>query len=172
MNKLTNLFIRYIIILVTGLGNLWLFYTVLTPLTIYMLYLLLSIVTSTTILGNTLMTSFITIELIPACVAGSAFYLLFILNLSTPQIKTKKRINILLFTFASLFVLNILRISILISTSNTIYFNTLHWIFWHILSTIFVFVIWLLTIKIYKIKNIPIYSDAKHLIKLTKKHKK
>jgi hypothetical protein len=40
------------------------------------------------------------------------------------------------------------------------------------LSTILVAGIWILSIKIFKINKIPVYSDIKFLISLTKKPKK
>ena len=173
MNKtskqLTNLFLRYIIILLAGLGNLYIFYKIFTPLTIQTLRLILSIFTQTTLTQNILIIPNLSIELIPACIAGSAFYLLFILNLATPDIKLDKRIKILLLTFASLFFLNILRILLLVLINQTVYFQSLHELFWYVISTIFVIAIWIFTIKKFKIRKIPVYDDFKFLYGFVKR---
>ena len=168
---LIDLFVRYIIILLAGLGNLWIFYKILTPLTIQTVAFLFSLFTKTSVSGNLIISSKLIIEIIPACVAGSAYYLLLILVLATPKIKFSKRIKILLISFISLFILNIIRIIILALTSNTAYFETTHLIFWYLISTIFVAGIWVASVKIFKIKQIPIYSDIKFLHKLIKSRK-
>ena len=169
--KLTNLFTRYIIILLLGLGNLFIFYKTLTPLTLYTLKTILSIFTKATISENIITTQNFQVQLIPACIAGSAYYLLLILNLSTPDIKLNKRLKILLLSFLSLLILNILRILFLISINKTILFNPLHEIFWYAISTIFVIAIWIFLVKKYKIKNTPAYDDLRFLSKLVKKKK-
>lgn len=169
MNKILNLFSRYIIILLAGLGNLFIFYKIFTPLTIKLSALVLGIFSQTQIISNTIIFSSNTIQIIPACVAGSAYYLLFILNLSTPEIKIQKRINIILFSFSTLLILNILRITTLAFLINTEIFTIIHLIFWYVLSTIFVVGIWLFSIKIFSIKKIPIYSDIIFIYKNLKK---
>ena len=107
------------------------------------------------------------IEIIKACVAGSAYYLLFILNVSVPKIKFKKRIKMLLFSFAFFLILNIIRIFALalMFVSGTSSFESLHKIFWYAGATIFVVLIWFVEVKLFKIKEIPIYSDFRCLIK-------
>ena len=171
MKKLQNQFIRYIIIFLAGLGNLYIFYKILTPLTINTLAIILRLFTTATIISNTITLPNITIELIPACIAASAYYLLFILNLSTPAIQFKNRPKILLISFLSLFILNIVRILILLTVNKTTYFQPLHELFWYAISTIFVIAIWLFVVKKYKIKQIPVYDDVLYLYKLIKKKK-
>ncbi len=169
--QLIDLFTRYIIILLFGLGNLFILYKTLTPITLYTLRTILSIFTTTTITANIITTTHLQIQLIPACIAGSAYYLLLILNLTTPNIKLNKRIKILIISFLSLLVLNILRILLLISVNKTILFNPLHELFWYAISTVFVIAIWIFTVKHYKIKNVPVYDDVRHLLKQTKNPK-
>ena len=169
--QLANLFTRYIIILLLGIGNLFIFYKTLTPITLYTLKTILSVFTKATISTNIITTQNLQIQLIPACIAGSAYYLLLILNLTTPNIKLNKRIKILLLSFLSLLILNILRILLLILVNKTILFNPLHELFWYAISTIFVIAIWIFTVKHYKIKDIPVYDDIKFLSKLIKKKK-
>jgi exosortase/archaeosortase family protein len=166
MNKNYSIFLRYLFILVLGLGNLVVFYNVFTlptkSLVILFLKPFFSVITSGQIL--TIGTN-ISIELIPACIAGAAYYLLFILVLSTPKIKVSKRLLILAFSSAVFLLINSLRIVFLIFINNTSYFNSLHFIFWYILSTIFVVGIWFIDVKLFKIKSIPLYSDIIGLYK-------
>lgn len=164
--QIFNLFIRYFLIFVAGLGNLWIFYKIFTPLTLNAVSLILSIFYKTSISGSLIISEKIIIELIPACVAGAAYYLLFLLVLATPDIKFMKRVLLLAISFASLFILNTSRILILSAMTYTSYFETTHLIFWYGISTIFVVGIWITLIKIFKIKKVPIYSDIKFLWKL------
>ena len=114
----------------------------------------------------------IMIEIIPSCVAGAAFFLLLFLILSTAEIKPKKRTLIIVLSMLILFILNILRIIILAGLAKTSYFEVAHWTSWHIISTLFVVVIWFAMVKIYKIKSIPVYSDLVFIQGLVKKRKK
>jgi len=167
MNKTLNIFLRYIIIILAGLGNLYIFYKIFTPLTLRAVSFLLSSPT----IQNLIIFNSRTIELIPACIAGSAYYLLLILNLTTPNIKLRQRIKILAISFIALFILNTLRIVILAILANSIYFASLHMIFWYGVSTIFVVGIWICLVKIYKIKSIPVYTDFEYLYRLITKNK-
>ena len=170
-SKVADLFIRYLIILLLGIGNLYLFYKILTPATIYAASAILRIFTNPRIFGNMILMKQAAIEIIPACVAGSAFYLLFILLMATPDIKIKKRLLILVTSFIILFLLNIFRILLLIPLASTQYFDAIHWIFWNLISTIFVVAIWISMVKLFNIKRIPIYSDVKFLSGFLKKRK-
>ena len=161
--------LRYILILLAGLGNLYLFYKVLTPLTIKTISAILSTQGEVFVKGASIITENITILLVPACIAGAAFYLLFILIFSTPNIKPIKRIKILIYSFATLFILNIARIILLFLVLNQPYFETIHWIFWHLVSTIFVVGIWISAVYIFKIKSIPIYDDVRYILKAIRK---
>ena len=168
--KTTNLFLRYLTILILGTGNFYLIYKALTPLTIHTTNLLLNIFTPTTLTEDIIRFNQATIQIVPSCVAGSAFYLLLILLFSTANIKPTTRLYAILTATATLFILNITRILILASLTTTPNFETIHWIFWHIVSTIFVAATYIATTKLYKIKSIPVYSDIKYLKNLTKKH--
>lgn len=167
--KIIGLFSRYLVILIFGIGNMYLIYKILTPPTIHATNLLLSVFTQTTLIGNTIYFGQVIIEIAPSCVAGSAFYLLLILLFSTADIKPKTRLYAILTAIAILFVLNVTRILILAPLTTLPNFETIHWVFWHIVSTVFVVTTYIATIKLYKIKSIPVYSDIKYLIGLTKK---
>jgi len=169
---IADVLIRYIILFVIAIPDLWLFYLIFTPLTIYPVYFLLNLFFESTLIGNAIIISgCFPIEIVEACVAGSAYYFLMILNLSTPKIKFKKRITILGISFASLLLLNILRIFFLslLFVSGSAWFDITHKIFWYLISTLFVVVIWFAEVKYFKIKEIPIYSDFIFLKKLIKK---
>ena len=159
-------FLRYLILLIVAIPNLYLFYLIFTPLTLHPVRFLLEIFYDTILVNNIIIiNSILPIELIPACIAGAAYYLLLILNLSTPKIKLKPRLKMILISFASLLVLNILRIFILsiLAFSGSPLFDITHKIFWYALSTVFVVGIWLILVKKFKIKEIPLYSDLKFL---------
>ena len=176
VKNILNIYVRYLILILVGLPNLWLFYLVFSPLTIYPVYFLLNLFFDATLSGNLiLLNKTFPIEIIDACVAGSAYYLLLILNLAIPM-EIKKRTKMLLASFSGLLGLNILRIfflSALFASGNSS-FDITHKLFWFLGSTIFVVGIWFAGIKIFKIKEIPIYSDLKNLglLKKTKKSKR
>ena len=170
--KILGLISRYCVILLISTGNLYAIYKILTPLTIHTINTILLIFTNTTLISNIIFTSKIGIEIVPACVAGAAFYLLLILVLSTADIKPKTRIKAIFTALAMFFTLNILRILILILLIGRPSFEIIHWVFWHLISTLFVVATWFSVVKIYKIKSIPIYSDIKNLRSLIKTIKK
>lgn len=170
--KISNLFLRYLSIIILGLGNLYIIYKILTPLTLHATNFSLKIFTPTLLIENIIQFNQSLIEIAPPCVAGSAFYLLLVLLLSTANIKPEVRLKAVLTAIATLFVLNITRILILASIISTPSFETIHWIFWHIVSTIFVVATYIATIKLYKIKSAPFITDIKYLKSLTKKKPK
>lgn len=167
-----DLAIRYFLLIIIGIFSLQIFYFIFSPLTVYPVYSLLNFIFGAGLIGTTILIKNIPIEIIGACVAGSAYYLLLILNLATPKIKWKKRTGILLFSFLSLLLVNILRIFLLsiLLVRGFSYFDFTHKFFWYAGSTIFVVGIWFLSVKLFKIKEIPFYSDIISLI--SKKEKK
>ena len=165
--EIINILVRYSILLIAGI-NFYLFYLIFTPLTLYPVFFLMNLFFNSSLMANNiiLIEKTIPIELINACVAGSAYYLLLILNLSTPKIKLDKRIKILLISFLLLLIINIFRIFIMtfFYITNFYFFDITHKIFWYGLSTLFVVLIWFSEVKYFKIKEIPIYSDIKFLM--------
>lgn len=164
-----HILVRYLI-LFSLMFSLPSIYKILTPITITFSATLLDIFYNISISGDIIIIDFLNItkfiQIIPACIAGSAYLLLLILNL-TVSMTLKKRIYSIVFSFLLLFTLNILRIFILsiLYINNSILFEATHKLFWYILSTLFVVLIWFLMVKIYLIKEIPLYSDFKFLIK-------
>lgn len=165
--KFVSLFIRYLLLVAVAIPNLWIFSIILTPLTVYLTYFSLNLFFSSTLQGNIISISGNLIRIIEPCVAGSAYYLLLILNLSTPNIKLKKRIKIIALSFASLLIINVLRIFFLsyLYLSGSLWFDFAHKAFWYTTSIFLVIAIWFTEVKIFKIKEIPFYSDIKFLLK-------
>jgi len=177
MNKQSKgvfkLFARYISVLILGLGNLYLFYKILTPLTVHVTNFVIMIFTETNLINTIIYLTEIgfAIEIVPACVAGSAFYLILLLIMSTADIKPEIRIKAILTSFALLFALNVLRILLLVPMATASYFETVHWVSWHFISIVFVVGVWVLIVNTYKIKSIPVYTDLKYLKSLIKTKK-
>lgn len=163
-----NIFLRYFILILVAIPNLWLFYKILTPLTIYPTYFLLNLFFDVSLKG--IVMSFpnnLSIKIIEACIAGSAYYLLLIINLSIPAIKLPKRLKLILISFVSLLIINIVRIVFLSSilVTGISWFDVAHKVLWYVGSIIFVLVIWFLEVKYFNIKAIPFYSDLKFIYK-------
>lgn len=165
-NNTLTILIRYLILL--GLMfSLPLIYKFFTPLTINASAGLLDLLYRVDISNDIIVLNATTfIQLIPACIAGSAYLLLLILNLTIPM-KLKKRIYTILLSFLFLFVLNVLRIFLLsiLYHNNAPLVDFTHKLFWYVLSTVFVLLVWFLIVKIFSIKEIPIYTDFKLLLK-------
>jgi exosortase/archaeosortase family protein len=169
-----DIVLRYFILIIFGISNAVIFYFLFTSLTIYPVYFLLKLFFNTSLISNVLLIHDIPIEIIGACIAGSAYYLLLILNLSTPGIKLGKRILVLFFSFFSLLIVNILRIFLLsiLLISGTSFFDFVHELFWYVGSVFFVVLIWFLSVKLFKIKAIPFYSDVIYLLNHSRKNLK
>jgi exosortase/archaeosortase family protein len=176
--NLLDLAVRYLLLIGIGLFHNVLFYFIFTPLTLYPVYFLLDIFFNATLKSNVIFLFLnsvaFPIELIGSCIAGSAYYLLFVLNIATPKIQFKKRMMLLLFSFSALLLINLIRIFSLaiLYTTGTSFFDITHKVFWYLGSTIFVAGIWFLSVKLFKVKEIPFYSDIKSVLHLRKDAKK
>jgi len=170
MRDTTDIFLRYFILALTSSASLWIFYFIFTPLTILPVYFVMSLFFETFLFGELMITNGLAVEFIRACIAGSAYFLLLILNLSTPKIPLEKRILMILISFSALLILNIFRIILLIFVffNGFYFFDVAHIFFWYFMSTIFVVSIWFFQVWYFKIKEIPFYSDLKYLIKYIK----
>lgn len=172
VNKITRIILRYSLIFILSISGLFIFYFIFTPLTSYPVYFLFNLVfekTSLLIMNSSpiiVLNTIFLIELIPACIAGSAYFLLLMLNLSTPNIKLKKRIYAIAFSFGIFLLINIIRIFVfgILAYSGYEYFDFTHLFFWYFLSTLFVVGIWFAEVKIFKIKEVPFYSDIKFFL--------
>ncbi len=168
-NMLSSIAIRYLILLVSAIPSFWIFYFLFTPLTVYPVYLILKLFFPVSLLGHVLFIGEYStpIEIVNACIAGSAYYLLLILNLSIPGIAFRKRIKMILLAFLSFLVVNILRIVILsvIYVMKPSIFDISHKLSWYLGSIILVIGIWFLEVKKFNIEPIPFYSDIKAMSK-------
>jgi len=164
---LINLSLRYLSLLILGLivAYSMFFYKLLLPLTIYPTKAFLSLSYETYIAGSRILVDSLAIDLIPACIAVSAYLLLLILNLTTPM-PTRKRFYSILTSLTLLLLVNIIRIYtlsiMLINGSGA--FDIVHKTTWYLLSIIMVVGIWFLTVYLFKIKDIPMVTDLKCLI--------
>ncbi|MBI2630309.1 pacearchaeosortase [Candidatus Pacearchaeota archaeon] len=169
--KLAGIIIRYILLLILSLGNLYLIYKIFAPLTIYPSFFIIKQAYSNAILSQaSIILNGYTIIIENACIAGSAYYLLLILNLTT-HMKLKTHIHSLLFSLSVFLLFNILRISFFsfLFASSFSLFNFVHLLFWYFLSTLLVFLIWLANIKLFRITGIPVYDDLNFLYSKIKK---
>ena len=153
--------------MLVSLPGLYLFYAIFNPLTIYPVYFLLIILFNVSLQGHILLIEKIPIEIIGPCIAGSAYFLLFVLNMALPKINIKKRILMISLSFLTFLLINLLRIFILsiLYISGSSWFDFTHKLFWYGISTIFVVGIWFMEVKIFNIKEIPFYSDLKYIYK-------
>lgn len=162
--------LRYVILLVIAL-KLDLIYNIFTPLTLHLSNFIINIFYSNSyIQNNSIFIDSLEVSLIPACIAGSAYLLLIILNLST-DMTINKRIKSLFFIIISFLMVNSIRITYLsyLYKEDLNYFDFTHQLTWYLGSTIFLVIIWFINIKLFKIKNIPIFTDVKCLISSIKR---
>jgi exosortase/archaeosortase family protein len=167
LGQIWNILFRYFLLLILAYFFFFtpFFYEIFLKLTIYPLNFLLNVFYTSTIDFNTLVIESKIIEIIDACVAVSAYFLLLCLNLLTPNIK--RRFYALAFSFILLLLFNILRIFILsiLFIQEYVYFEQLHKLLWYTLNILIVIGVWFLTAYIFKVKSIPVYSDFKSLIR-------
>jgi exosortase/archaeosortase family protein len=165
MKKYLDIILRYSILVLIAILGFDIFYFIFLPLTKYSVYYLLNIFFEPIMLGNSIFIGLDTIEIIGACVAGSAYFFLLILNLSTPDIKINKRLSMIVTAFFAFLIINILRIFFLslMYINDSPLFDITHKLFWYLGSTLLVIVIWFAQVKLYRIKNIPFYSDIKSI---------
>lgn len=170
-NYTKRLIIRMLLILFIIFFSYDLFYPILEFLTVRLSYIFLLPLKPVLTNGTTFTIGSHILEIVPACVAFSAYILLSILILSTKSIP--KGITLKMFAIGSLLILaiNIIRIDLLIymlTLMGSRLFETVHLFFWKVLSGVIVVLIWIYLIKKYNITSIPAYSDLKYLIKKIK----
>ncbi len=171
---LLGLSARYILLLGIALFQSTIISRVITPLTLYPLLWILQLFTSAHLLPltATIETPTLLFSLIPACIGGSAYYLLTILNLTTPM-SFKQRLKSLLFLIGSFLVLNMIRILLFVMLfSEAVPFtSTLHMMTWYFVSIILVVGLWFYNVSLFKIISLPIISDFSILWYASKRKK-
>src|SRR3989344_4485587 len=179
MNRsyLNSIILRYCLLLILGLGNLFIFDLINF---FYDAVLLKGNPSKICDLATNLFPAFQNLacinttiffkgyfaSIIPACIAGSAYYLLLILNLSTPMDK-KKRLKSIFFLMSSFLFINILRIftfALLFANKGFELFNITHIATWYFGSTVLVIILWFANVFLFNIRSIPIYEDFKVII--------
>ena len=165
--RIFDILIRYSVLVILSIGGLWIFYIVFTPLTVYPVFFLLNYFFGAVLNSeaSVVLVAGIPIELIEACIAGSAYYLLIIFNLSTPEIKINQRLRMIFFSFLIFLAANILRIfvlSVLYMTASPV-FDITHRFSWYFGSVVLILAIWFCQVKTYRIREIPFYSDLRFL---------
>lgn len=166
--SLTSMVIRYLILLILAINGLAIIYFITTPVTLYASFGIMKLFSPEAFITEPNIINFAGEQalLVPACIAGAAYYLLLILNLTTPM-QRKTRISSLIFLLGSFLVINILRIVSFayLYVSGYGFFDLTHSLTWYFGSTSLVIILWFISIKKYKIKNIPVYTDVKSIIK-------
>jgi exosortase/archaeosortase family protein len=172
LKQLIGILFRYLFLLILAffLSFSSKIYGFLLAITIYPSSFIINLFYASSIQDNLILLGSKTIELIPACIGLSAYFLLLILTFTTPM-KICKRIRLLLFLFLSFLAINILRITVLsiLFFNSLSYFNILHKFIWYFLNIIIVVGIWFLGTYTLKIKEIPVYDDFKIFIKNLKR---
>ena len=166
-----RLLIRYACALIFMIIGLKVIYSIISPLTFKLSYWSLIYYNPVIISQTSFLIEQHKLNFIPACTAASAYLLLILLALTT-DLPLKKILKTIGFGSLLILIANIVRIDILIITlieSGSQAFETIHLIFWKILSSVYVVLVWIFLTKKLKINNIPIYSDFKEIYTLYKK---
>lgn len=163
--KFLIIILRYLILALIAIPGFDFFYMIFLPLTKFPVFYLLSLFYDPVVLGNSIFIFDKSIEIVGACVAGSAYYFLLILNLSTPNIKRLNRIRMIFAGFLVFLLINIIRIFLLsvMYLNDSQFFDFTHKLFWYLGSTLFIVIIWFVQVKKNKIRSIPFYSDLKYI---------
>ena len=196
--NIKSVLIRYGILLLLGIGGLFIFYLIVTPLTVYPVFAILNalygadllrgdfsnacdiatnifpVLKNIACMNTTILFKGYFASIISACIAGSAYYLLIILNLTTPM-KKSQRIKSLIFLMFSFLIINILRIivfAIIFANKGFEIFDVAHAATWYFGSTVLVVLLWFSNVLLFKIHNIPIYTDIKGIISHIKNYRK
>ena len=166
-------YINFIIRLLLCFIPIRIFSFLFTKITVIASYLLL-IYHNPAVIGDSILIGSHNFEFVEACIVPYAYYFFWVLCLLTKDIIIKTRIKIIIYGFALIFIMNILRIFIVINLAvvyGDFWFNTVHLFFWKFLSGVYVALVWVIFVFLYKIDSIPIYDDFKELYKRAFKNK-
>jgi len=163
MRLLQDILLRWGILLILFLVPSSILYSILLKGTFYGLFLSLDSIGYAPInlfpsirIENELLT------LIPACIALSAYYLFFILSLTSGGAPFRRLLALILSGIILLFFGNLARLVLLayiLLEFGIPFFEQLHLLIWGIGSTIYVVMVWFFLAWHFRIKKIPIYSD-------------
>ena len=140
---------------------------VLSPLTVYASFYLLSLFYDASLSGNILVINNVSFVFIAACTAALAHVLLAELIFVTKGISFAMGMRLFILGSVTIFLMNLVRILLLVAVYFTFgenYFDAVHIFFWQFVSTIFVALVWIVLVEVYKIKTIPLYSDIRTVL--------
>lgn len=150
-----------------------LFYVLFSWWTVQLSFFVISLFHSgATFMGTMISVGQHSIEIIPACVAASAYLLLALLILLTQGISFRKGMTLFLLGSVLILLANVARIEVLVALlvkGGKNYFETLHLFLWTVVSSMYVAGVWLFLCWRYKVRSIPVYSDLVALKKLLHK---
>ncbi|MEM4244929.1 MAG: pacearchaeosortase [Candidatus Nanoarchaeia archaeon] len=157
----------------TMIFNTNLFQYLFEGLTIKTVYFFLKIANIEAVIGNYGIRHAIdiygeyTLNIVKYCVTASAYYLFTLLTILVYDVSILKRIKMLIFGYAAIFLMNIVRILILVITlieKGTDSFATAHDILGTILAIFYVIIMWVMLSFAMGIKNMPVITDIRILI--------
>ena len=165
-----QLIIRYTTLFLVALahfllGNASFFYLIFTPLTVYPSFLFFNYAFNGFLVSPTVIFfKGYYAQIIPACVAGSAYFLLFVLIMATPM-SYQTRTKSFIFLGGSFLIVNIVRIIIFGSLlfQGYQFFDIAHLAFWYFGSTLMVVGLWFANVFLLKIEAIPFLTDMQSL---------
>jgi exosortase/archaeosortase family protein len=163
--KFLSIILRYLFLALIAIPGFDFFYFIFLPLTKFPVFYLLGFFYEPAVVGNAIFILDKSIEIVNACVAGSADYFLLMLNFATPNIKSVRRLKMVLFGFLIFLGINIVRIFVLslMYLNDSQFFDFTHKLFWYLGSTLFIVVIWFVQVRKNKVRSIPFYSDLKYI---------
>lgn len=172
-SKIYSIVLRYVLLLLFAFIGFELFYFIFKPLTLNLSFFMFDLFFNSYIIGDVIhfYGSKISLEVIGACVAGSAYFLFLMLNLSTPKIKFSKRMLLLAISFTAFLIINVLRIFLIgyLFLNSSSYAEFVHKFLWYFGSIFMVILIWFIQVWSFNIKEIPFYSDLKFIFNYIKK---
>lgn len=167
--EVASLVFRYGILLLIGLMQLSVLYSIFTPLTYFPVVEILRLIfpgVKVNLADASFQIADKVIVLVPACIAGAAYYLLLMLNLALPM-PLRKRLKNIAFLWSSFLILNILRIVLFsyLFLQGSPFFDTAHLWTWQVGSTLLVVALWFASAKLFRIDTIPFYADLLILLR-------
>jgi hypothetical protein len=163
--RIIGIIIRYSLLVLIGFLGLGIFYAIFRPITISAVFSIIKVFfRDATMFDNIIFFKSHGLAIIESCISGSAYFLLTILNFLAPMALIK-RIPSLIFSWIVFLFLNVIRIfvSAIFFIKFFDYFDIVHLAFWYSLSTLMVVIIWIASIKLFRIESVPFYSDVKFL---------
>lgn len=170
-----RLLVRILVMILITLGY-GLFYRIFYPPTILVSFVVLKLFIKNLIINfseHYLSPGCGKLMFVEACVASTAYYLWSLLVLTTKGLG-KKVWKLWVYGVLLILGMNILRIIILILIlyyAGQNWFDLIHLAFWRFVAGIYVALVWIFLVNKLKVKNIPVYSDVKELLKHIKPKK-